>query len=146
MRPFARILVATDFSACADKAAERAVDLSDRYGADLIFLHVVTYFPEDEPVKTIAPENVDPAEFLRERGRVQLRMLADRLGRSGAEQRVIISAGSARHEIVRAARERQADLIVMGMSGKGLAGVLGSTACGLMHLMACSVLAVPPNA
>lgn len=60
-----------------------------------------------------------------------------------AEKNQIMEIGSPKLEIVRIAKEIQADLIVVGSHGRhGLALLLGSTANGVLHHAVCDVLAV----
>jgi nucleotide-binding universal stress UspA family protein len=50
------------------------------------------------------------------------------------------------HEIIATARERDADLIVVGSQGHSIIGglLLGSVAYRLLHVAQCPVLVVPP--
>ncbi len=64
MQAYRHILVATDFSEFSEPAAQRAAELAQRYGADLTLIHILEHFPEDIPIDSIAPEDVDPQKFL----------------------------------------------------------------------------------
>jgi len=62
-------------------------------------------------------------------------------------QEVRFSMGSAKHEIVRFAREQNIDLIVAATHGRhGITAILGSTTIGVMHSAPCDVLAVRAKA
>ncbi len=68
---------------------------------------------------------------------------AGRLGELEATQEVVVSEHSAKREIVRFAKERRIDLIVVVSHGRhGISALLGSTADGVLHTASCDVLAV----
>lgn len=67
--------------------------------------------------------------------------LANRLG--APEAGLYVETGSTRAEILRLAKEKAVDLIVVGSHGRrGLALLLGSTANAILHGANCDVLAV----
>ena len=109
MQPYQRILCAVDFSGISEAAAARAAVLAHQAGAQLIFLHVVEYFPEDRSNELIAPESTDPAKYRERQARDQMTELANRLGCKEAKQEVLFSKRSAWHEIVRFAGQVDAD-------------------------------------
>lgn len=53
-----------------------------------------------------------------------------------------VTSKSARHEILRFAKEHDVDLIVVAPHGQGVIGTLGSTATGILNNAVCDVLAV----
>lgn len=143
MEDYRHILLATDFSPACEAAAQRAAALAARFDAQLTALHVVDYFPEDIPIDRIAPEDVDPATFLVNQAREALKQLAERVARPHLEQEVLMSTHSAKHEIIRFAKDRQVDLIVLGSHGRrGIGALLGSTVDGALHQATVDVLVV----
>ncbi len=143
MEGYQNILCATDFSNNSRAAAECAADIARRYGAQLILLHVVEHFPEDRSNLEIAPEDIDPAAYREEKALVSLAELAKRLGYEKVVQEFRFSTHSAKHEIVRFAKEQNIDLIVVTTHGHhGIISILGSTAYGVTHSAPCDVLAV----
>ena len=141
---YQHILFAADFSDDALRVGERAQEIAQRCGARLSLIHVV----EDINISLgggyellpVLPELPDEA-LLRE-AREMLRELAQRLGMEHAETGVV-NAPSTKEGILDAARERGADLIVVGSHGRhGLALLLGSTANAVLHGAPCDVLAV----
>ncbi len=143
MNSYQRILCATDFSEHCTSAAERAAELARLFGAELLLLHVVEYFPEQRSNEEIAPENVDPAAYREQQARASLAALARRLGEEEVVQEVRFTTRSARHEIVRFAEQQEIDLIVVATHGRhGITHILGATANGVMHDAPCDVLAV----
>jgi universal stress protein A len=140
MAGYQHILFATDLADASERAGARAASLAECLGARLTLLHVVEHFPEDLPVETIPPEDVDPKAFLEQRGRERLEELARRLQLPAAEKRVSLTHTSARHEILRIVQAEGFDLLVLG--GRGAGGTLGSTASGVVSASACDVLVV----
>jgi nucleotide-binding universal stress UspA family protein len=142
MKDYQRILVATDFADASRVAARRGAELAHHYGASLILLHVIEHFPEDIPVNPVVPEDVDPARFYLERARQNLAELAETIGHKKAAQRVVVSTGSARYEILRFAEAERIDLIVVGSRGSGPLEALGSTAMGVIYDARCDAMVI----
>ena len=143
MEGYRHIVCATDFSEPSRRAAARAADMAERWGARLTLLYVVEYFPEDRSNRDIAPEDVDPETYQRERGEARLGELAAELGRPEAAKEVFLSPRSAKHEIVELAAQWQADLVVLASHGHyGITALMGSTATGVVQRAPCDVLAV----
>jgi nucleotide-binding universal stress UspA family protein len=144
-----RIVVATDFSDKAAPAVEAGVEASKLLDAKVTLLHCI----DIEPSQLVAlgvpfgasPVVVPPGvmEEVDRNANATLQGLKDRLGIDG-DVRVV--NGSAAESIVQTARELDADLIVMGTSGRtGLARIaLGSTAETVASTAPCSVLVVRP--
>lgn len=139
---YQHILVAADFSEHAEGAVERARDLAQRYGASLDIVHVVEYLPVmDASFGPIAPFDVELTEQMVEAAKKRLADLAERAG-IPADRRWV-ELGSPKAEIIRIAKERNVDLIVLGSHGRhGITLLLGSTASSVMHHAECDVLAV----
>jgi nucleotide-binding universal stress UspA family protein len=125
-----RILVATDFSDSARGALDHGGTLAAQLGVPLVLLHVyvnpVVVAPDGYMMATLE----DPAAM---RGQLEaalarLRSRARELGARSVE--VALGEGTPWSEIIRIARERQCDLIVMGTHGhSGLSHfLLGSVA------------------
>lgn len=142
MRSYRRILIGTDFSDSSLAAARRGSELAGHYGANLILLHVIEHFPEDMPAAWVAPEDRDPATFYRDRARTALAELAEKIGCRDGGQKIVVSSGSARYEILRFAEAEQIDLIVMGWHGGGALLAFGSTAMGVMYDAPCDAMVV----
>jgi universal stress protein A len=143
MQVYRHVMVSTDFSDAARSAAQRARRVAADLGARLTLVHVVEYFPEDLPVRVIAPEDRDPQEYLASHARGLLERLAREIDRPDAECVVEFSTHSARHEIPRIAAERGVDLLVVGSHGRrGRGPALGSTASAVINHAACDVLVV----
>src|SRR5262245_767713 len=136
MLPIHTILHPTDFSAPSGHALGFACALARDYGARLVVLHVTPLQP------VFAGEGMPPPdpEEIRAAGDEQLRKLRLPADDVRAERR--LESGAAAAEILRVAREINADLIVMGTHGRtGLGRLLmGSVAEQVVRKAPCPVL------
>ena len=140
---FNRILCAVDFSESSDAALAQAFDLALQGRAALTLLHAVELppvFPELPP----APDMSAIAERLQAEARARLQALVPAAVRERCPIEIAVVEGRAYREIVRDATERQADLIVLGVHGRGAIDLLlfGSTAYHVVRAAACPVLVV----
>jgi len=145
MAEFKRILHATDFSDLSAWALGYATYLAETCGAELHVVHVV-----DDSYQYWAAVDADavpagpPVEQVLAAAEKQLDRLAAERVPGGV--RVVTEAlhGRASLEIIRYARDREADLIVMGTHGRtGLRHVLlGSVAEKVVRKSPCPVLTV----
>jgi nucleotide-binding universal stress UspA family protein len=145
MAGYGTVLVSTDLSDPSTAALRHAAALADLAGGDLI----VTYVVEDRLPPLIVAHTPDVPELLKRHRESAGKALEDYVGQHlpGRHVETVIRQGIVHDEIVRLARERQADVIVVGMHGHGyLAHALaGSTAERVLHHAPCPVLVVPQN-
>jgi nucleotide-binding universal stress UspA family protein len=137
---FQRILVPTDFSSHADRAVRIGADLSRRYEAQLLLLHVhepTTYELPDGYVENM-PSRLDQVYGDLDAQLAEVGRLATSLGGCRVETRII--QGSIARDIADFASTR--DLIVMGTHGRqGLQKLLlGSIAQSVLARAPCPVL------
>lgn len=145
MEHYRHILCATALGAESRRACVRAAALSAGGGGRLTLLHVVENFPQDSSLKEIAPEDQDPRAFRERRAREALAELAREAGCERAVLQVRFSSGPAWREIVRAARETEADLIVLGGAVHAPPATLASTTRdALAERPPCDILTVNP--
>lgn len=143
MESYKHIVVATDFTEFSENAVKRAVNLAELCNAELTLLHVVEQFPVNLYTEYFPTEDVDPWKYATEHSKKQLQKLAKRNEYSKTKLLSEVTQRSAKHEIVRVAREIKADLVVTGTHGRsGLKALLGSVAEGVVHLAPCEVLVV----
>lgn len=143
MKSYQKIMCATDCSDFCRVATERAAELARFYDAQLYLFHVVEHFPVNRSNELIAPEDVDPKEYHEKRVHNSLAELARSLGYEKVAQEVRFSSRTAKHAIVRFAREQDVDLIVMATHGRhGLTSTLGSTSYGVTHTAPCDVMVI----
>jgi nucleotide-binding universal stress UspA family protein len=142
------ILVPTDFSECGNYALSYAASLARRFGASIICVHVIEpivptvgYSGMTEPLPI-----ADISEQLESSAERELPKLAGCEDCAGLEIEELIVHGEAASEIVRVAKERAVDLIVVSSHGRtGLGRILfGSTAEAVVRHAFCPVLVVKP--
>ena len=142
------ILLPTDFSECARHAVPVAAQLARLVGARVLCLHVVEpvvpavgWTPIAEPLPV-----ADVGEQLEDSAARELPRFAGCEEFEGLDVEDVIARGEAASEIVRVARERDADLIVISSHGRtGLGRILfGSTAESVVRHAQCPVLVVKP--
>lgn len=137
------IICAIDGSEHAMRAAEQAAELSKRYGVPLSLVHVVE--PYAPPVDLPGMSFVDLIEPQRKAaGELVARAAKELKARLGVEAQTEVRLGSPGAEIVHAAEDRGADLIVVGSRGHGAVKrlLMGSVADRVVHLAQGSVLVV----
>ncbi len=143
------ILVPTDFSECGNYALSYAASLARTFGASLICVHVIepmvptvgySGMSEPLPLADISDQLEDSAER-------ELPKLAQCEECAGLELEELIVHGEAASEIVRVAKEKSVDLIVVSSHGRtGLGRILfGSTAEAIVRHAQCPVLVVKPS-
>jgi len=142
------ILLPTDFSECARRAVPYAADLARLAGARVVCVHVVEpvvpavgWTPLAEPLPV-----GDISEQLEDSAARELPHFAGCEEFEGLEVEDLIVRGEAAAEIVRVARERGADLIVISSHGRTGIGriIFGSTAESVVRHAHCPVLVVKP--
>jgi len=144
------ILLPTDFSDCAIFALPYAAHIARATGASLICLHVVeTVVPAVGYTGMSEPLPIgDLSEQLENSAERELPKIAESEACSGLEVEELIVHGEAATEIVRVAKERSVDLIVVSSHGRtGWGRILfGSTAEAVVRHAECPVLVVKPPA
>lgn len=137
---YRRILLVVDLTSDSLRIGERARALHGAFGAIVELLHVVEFVPVEPMGETLMPA-VAIEEELIDRAKQRLAALAATLG--FADSPLHVEAGSIKAEIIRMARERQADLIVMGSRERhGLSILVNLTEDTVLHGAPCDVLAV----
>jgi nucleotide-binding universal stress UspA family protein len=142
------ILLPTDFSECGNYALAYAASLARTFKASIICVHVIepmvptvgySGVTEPLPIADISGQLEDSAER-------ELPKIAEREECAGLEMEELIVHGEAASEIVRVAKDRQVDLIVVSSHGRtGLGRILfGSTAEAVVRHALCPVLVVKP--
>lgn len=142
------ILLPTDFSECGNYALSYAASLARTFRASIICINVIepivptvgyTGMAEPLPIADIAEQLEDSAER-------ELPKLAECDECAGLDIEELVVHGEAASEIVRVAKEREVDLIVIASHGRtGLGRILfGSTAESVVRHASCPVLVVKP--
>ena len=140
-----RILHPTDFSRASGAAFARAVHMAKADRAQLLLVHVLA------PPMPIAGEGYMASEVYddlqtsaRRYAEKHLSGLQGKARKAGARTATLLLEGVAHERIIRAAKSKKADLIVIGTHGRtGLAKFfLGSIASRVVAGAACPVLTV----
>lgn len=136
-----RILFATDFSACADRAMGYALALAGAWKADLSVVTVLELYPGMDPDYTVNKMYLD---HLRAEANRQLVAVQERAKVAGQPITTRIEVGIPSQVVQTVAQTIGADLLVVGTHGRtGLDHVLvGSTAERVVRVSSCPVLAV----
>jgi nucleotide-binding universal stress UspA family protein len=145
-----RILCPVDFSQASARSLTYAVALARWYHAPVTVLHVADARPDVpmEPPFGILPRGaavLTPAETDRLLGTIRTFAAASVHGDASIEP--MVRSGHASREILEAADELSADLIVMGTHGHSGFDrlVMGSVTEKILRKAQCGVLSVPPH-
>jgi nucleotide-binding universal stress UspA family protein len=144
MKPFDKILFATDFSENSEHAFDYALALARQFGSHLTIIHVI-----NEPVDLrgfyVPHISFEKLEKEIEEGAEKLMQKFCRTrAKDFADYETLIVAGIPYEEILKKAAEQQASLIILGTQGrKGIDHFLfGSTAERVVRNAKCPVMTV----
>ncbi|HXV79845.1 MAG TPA: universal stress protein [Candidatus Binatia bacterium] len=146
MKRIKRILYATDYSKASGRALDEAVNLAKQNNAELWVVHVI------EPLATYASgEDFGGAELymrleettMRD-AEASMKKLMQRLKRLKVKAKSLLVRGAPHAQIVKAARSKKADMIVVGTHGRtGLSKLfMGSVASRVVSTARCPVVTV----
>lgn len=141
---FQEILVPTDFSDHSLRALDYAIEIADKFGSRITILYVI------EPLLQAADlswSTVDFEQITREHEQAATKQLGSIVEERIPKDRLaaaVVKNGKPFVEIVRYAREENADLIVMATHGRGAVShiLVGSTAEKVVRKAPCPVLTV----
>jgi universal stress protein A len=137
---YRRILLVVDLTEDSLAIGRRAQKLAASLGAQVELLHVVEFVSVDPLGETLMPA-VQMEDELLEHAHKRLVALGAQLGLPDTACR--IESGSVKAEIVRVARERHTDLIILGSRERhGLSILVNLTADTVLHAAPCDVLAM----
>ena len=140
-----RVLCPMDFSDSSDHALRYAAAMAEQFHAELLLLHVVSPILAALPGEPMLPgtEQAD-LDALTDACRERLDRAVGTLAAEGLNVQPLVLNGVPFIEIVRCAREREVDLIVLGTHGRtGLEHLLiGSVAERVVRKAPCPVLTV----
>ena len=140
MTEYRRVLLVVDLTEDSLPIGRRAQALAAALGAEVDLLHVVEYVPVEPMGETLMPA-VQIEDELLDRAKQRLAALGAQLGVPAASCRV--EAGNVKSEIIRIARDRHTDLIVLGSRERhGISILVNFTEDTVLHAAPCDVLAV----
>ncbi len=139
------VMVASDFSSASRAAFVSAVELAKANRARLLVMHALTLVPPmlgGEYMPPQAWERIETAT--RAEARKQIQALVAKAKRAGIRATALLMVGSPYEVIVRAARSKRVDVLVVGTHGRtGLPRFfLGSVAARVLATAHCPVLTV----
>jgi universal stress protein A len=140
MARYKKLLVLLDLSEDSEQVAAAGRDLAADSNAAMVIMHVVEFVPIEPLGESVMPTMQIEQELVQRSGE-KLAELAARLALPRASWRV--ETGNTKAEILRVAKEEQADLIVLGSRERhGLAIMVNFTEDTVLHAAHCDVLAV----
>lgn len=140
------ILCPVDFSDASSRALEYAVSLAKEAGARLILLHVVEGV-NDQPREMAHFTVPEYGRYLEEDAMARLKAAIPGEARAGFTLEERVAVGKAYREILRIAADTGAELIVMGVHGRGAVDhwLFGATAHHIIREATCPVLTLRPT-
>ena len=134
-----KILVPTDGSKTAQKAATYAIGLAKQLHASIIVMSVVdkrflaSRTVLVEPSSRYVTESIE--DYQQEAAERYTKEIKKLCGKKGVQSRIVIKQGHPVEEIVKEAEKSKAGLIVMGSHGESAlaAAALGSVTYGVIH-------------
>jgi nucleotide-binding universal stress UspA family protein len=128
-----KIVLCSDFSDHAHRASEYAVSMAKQYGAEVTLLHVLEHFPISTDVENVTMEALELLDQT---------VPSDQ--RRGCKISSVVRIGKPYQQIIQFALETEADLVTMGVRGRGAldTALFGSTTYRVLQLGSCPVLAV----
>ncbi|TMA96218.1 MAG: universal stress protein [Deltaproteobacteria bacterium] len=140
-----RILHATDFSKASARALNEAIKLAKQNRAEILIVHII------EPTPYVAGDELGSAEIYtkledmaKRDAEASMSKLLRRLKKSNIKARGLLLMGSPHDQIVKAAKSKKVDMIVIGTHGRtGLSKLfMGSVAGKVIALATCPVVTV----
>lgn len=142
-----KILVPTDGSKTARKAAKYAVELAKMSGAIVITLNVIDrasfisptvsgFVSPSRPGVTHPEHLIEPIEdYLKEAAKADMDEIVKLCEQNGVPSKAVIRLGHPVEAIVKEAEKSRVDLIVIGSHGRSAlkAALLGSVTFGVIH-------------
>jgi len=141
---FYRIIVPTDFSSGSEEALALAIRIASVARSELVLLHVLVQAPLFSEGKRARSRTQNVYDAVRRWTDEHLEEWAAKARTAGVSARTALRTGVPFQEIVDAATDERADLVVMGTHGRGGIdrALLGSVADRVIRLAPCPVLTV----
>jgi nucleotide-binding universal stress UspA family protein len=142
--PFRTIVAAVDFSEASLKGLEYAFSLAEEDNAQIIVAHVLDWPDETSLPPALAGAVANTRREWEGTKRAQLNQLVPQAVQDWCAPEAVLLVGSPARDLVTLARERDADLIVMGVHGRGALdlAIFGSTTHRVVRHAPCPVLTV----
>jgi nucleotide-binding universal stress UspA family protein len=134
-----KILVPTDGSETAQKAAKYAIDLAAQLKCSIIVLSIVDNRPmiaQTIPAQENIWHIIEPIEdYLREAAEAYVREIKKMCDEKGIRSEILVTSGHPSEEITKQAESSNSDLIIMGSHGRSAlaAAIFGSVTYSIIH-------------
>ena len=144
MKPFHRILFATDFTEASEPALAEAIEMAKSEGTELLVAHVYQLPNAAQATSVASGVYEEWTQNLRNRVEEKLAPLVERARAEGVNAEALVLNGTPYEAITEAAALNGADLVIMGTHGrKGVSRFfLGSVASRVISSAPCPVLTV----
>jgi nucleotide-binding universal stress UspA family protein len=139
---YRRILCPTDFSECPKHALDLATSLALRAASKITLIHVVE--TEDAELPSDQPDGVEELQRRRDAATSRLQISVASHMEPPLDVSTVVALGKPHREILQAAAEGRADVIVMGVRGRGSVDLtlFGSTTNQVVRRSTCPVITV----
>lgn len=143
-----KILVPTDGSEMAEKAADAAIELAGALGASIVFLSVVDEISPAFAYELESGASLDVAELDAQRAKFSenaVEKLKQRAGTAGVTSETMVVSGHPWETILSTADQVGADHIIMGSHGRRAlaAAMLGNVTFNVIHGAKVPVTVIP---
>jgi nucleotide-binding universal stress UspA family protein len=140
---FEKILCAVDFAALSLRSLDYALSLAQEAGGNLVLINVVEWFSE-EPGWDVQLNVEDYRAQMEESVRNRLNEVVPKEAREWCDIDIVVRSGKPYRDILELARERDVELIVMGVRGRNPLDLMlfGSTTQHVVRHSQCPVLTV----
>ena len=144
MKPFHRILFATDFTESSEPAFAEALEMAKGNGTELLIAHVYQLPNAAQAMSVASGVYEEWTQNLRDRVEEKLAPLVEKARAEGVNAEALVLSGTPYEAITEAAALNGADLVIMGTHGrKGVSRFfLGSVASRVISTAPCPVLTV----
>lgn len=146
MKRIRRIVHPTDFSSSSSRALAKSVELAKQNKAELLLVHVLAAIIPYDPGDGYADPSlyIELEKSTRRQAQSSLEALVKKVKRARVKVSSLLLKGTAHDQIVRAAKNRRADLIVIGTHGRtGITKLfMGSVAGRVVSTASCPVMTV----
>ncbi len=142
-----RILIPTDFTVTSLHGVRYALDLAEKFSAEIFIFHVVDEKMVQDCCRFNPDEETKTREKIARKSREDFEDFLKTVDFGKIPFQKALVFGTPFHEIVRKAREIKADLIVLGALGMAVdlnRVFFGNTAEKVVRMLPCPVLCVPP--
>ena len=145
MLPLRKIVSPTDFSPASQKGLEEALELAQQFHAELVLVNVLPVLPPAPSDPNFVFEVPEYERALHVDAERRLKEMAADVASKGLAVRTAVGHGDAGAEIVRIAKDENADLIVIATHGTTgwRHAMFGSVAEKVVRLAHRPVLTVP---